>query len=292
MQKKRQFSGYLYILPMLLLTVAFWVIPIVVSGYLSFTKYNGLTAPQWVGLQNYADVFKDETFLSSIRNTLLFVLGVVPGQTVLAFVVAAWIDRKGKTPASNFVRWSMFVPTLASTGVIGIVCRMLLNNPKSPLAAFFGLFGVSTSKLIGSPSSALPTLIVIDILISAGYYMVVYLAALTDIPPSYYEAAKVDGAGPVQSFFKITLPLMAPTTVLVVFLGVIGAFQSFDLVYTLTGGGPGTSTYTMILSLYMFGFKYGKIGYSLAIANILILLVAVLLLCQRRLLTSRKAKLY
>lgn len=189
MRKKRQYSGFFYILPMLLLTLAFWVIPIVLSGYLSFTKYNGLTAPQWVGLQNYADIFKDETFLASIRNTLLFVLGVVPGQTVLAFVVAAWISQKGKSPAANFVRWSMFVPTLASTSVIGIVCRMLLNNPKSPLAAFFGLFGVSTSQLVGSPTSVLPTLIVIDILISAGYYMVVYLAALTGLAEEQIEQA-------------------------------------------------------------------------------------------------------
>ena len=231
LRRRQEWSSYLYILPMLAIVVFFWIIPILISVVLSFTQYNALSSPSFNGLENYRALFEDRIFRQSLVNTLIYVVTVVPGQTILAFLTASWIDRKGKNPATQFVRWAMFIPSLASVSVVGIVCRILLNSPTSPLNTLFSLFGVDPSLLLGNEATAFPTLIVIEILIGSGYYMVIYLAALLDIPRSYYEAARIDGANQFQIFWKITFPLMRPMTLLVILLGSISAFQNFDLVY-------------------------------------------------------------
>lgn len=292
-RKKQDWSSYLYILPMLAIVIFFWIIPILISVVLSFTQYNALSTPHFNGVENYKALFEDRIFRQSLINTLIFVITVVPGQTILAFLTASWIDRKGKNPATQFVRWAMFIPSLASVSIVGIVCRILLNNPSSPLNTLFSLFGLNPSLLLGSEKAAFPTLIVIEILIGSGYYMVIYLAALLDIPRSYYEAAKIDGASQFQIFWKITFPLMRPMTLLVILLGSISAFQSFDLVYTMTGGGPGRSTtMTAMVYLYLYSFKYSKIGFAMAIGNVLILVIAVLTIVQRRLAGRKENILY
>ena len=292
-RKKQDWSSYLYILPMLAIVIFFWIIPILISVVLSFTQYNALSTPHFNGVENYKALFEDRIFRQSLINTLIFVITVVPGQTILAFLTASWIDRKGKNPATQFVRWAMFIPSLASVSSVGIVCRILLNNPSSPLNTLFSIFGLNPSLLLGSEKAAFPTLIVIEILIGLGYYMVIYLAALLDIPHSYYEAAKIDGASQFQIFWKITFPLMRPMTLLVILLGSISAFQSFDLVYTMTGGGPGRSTtMTAMVYLYLYSFKYSKIGFAMAIGNVLILVIAVLTIVQRRLAGRKENILY
>ena len=292
-REKQDWSAYLYLLPMLAIVIFFWIIPILVSAVLSFTQYNALSTPHFNGVENYKALFEDRLFCQSLINTFIFVITVVPGQTILAFLTASWIDRKGKNPATQFVRWAMFIPSLASVSIVGIVCRILLNNPSSPLNTLFSLFGLNPSLLLGSEKAAFPTLIVIEILIGSGYYMVIYLAALLDIPRSYYEAAKIDGASQFQIFWKITFPLMRPMTLLVILLGSISAFQSFDLVYTMTGGGPGRSTtMTAMVYLYLYSFKYSKIGFAMAIGNVLILVIAVLTIVQRRLAGRKENVLY
>ena len=138
-----------------------------------------------------------------------------------------------------------------------------------------------------------PALIIMEVLMQMGYYMVLYLAYLVDIPDSYYEAARLDGASPTQTIRYITAPLMRTTTTMLVFLGVIGTFQSFDMIYIMTGGGPGQgTTMTIMMSLYLYSFKYSKVGYGMAIGNILILLVVFLTYCQKRMLNQRNTELY
>ena len=142
-RQKQDWSSYLYILPMLVIVIFFWIIPILISVVLSFTQYNALSTPHFNGVENYKALFEDRIFRQSLINTLIFVITVVPGQTILAFLTASWIDRKGKNPATQFVRWAMFIPSLASVSIVGIVCRILLNNPSSPLNTLFSLFGLN-----------------------------------------------------------------------------------------------------------------------------------------------------
>ena len=141
--------AWLYILPMLAMTIFFWIVPIIVAVFMSFSNYTGLNVPSFVELENYKKLFSDDLFFISLKNTLIFVITVVPGQTILGFCVAAWIDRKGKNPVTSFVRWSMFIPSLASVSIIGIVCRVLLNNVDSPLNTFLKILGVNGNHLLG-----------------------------------------------------------------------------------------------------------------------------------------------
>ena len=142
--KKKDYSGYLYILPFFLVVLIFWYIPILISGAFSFTHYNALGKPQFVGWSNYILLFKDKIFLKSIVNTLFFVVTIVPLQTILSFLIAVWVNKRRTTLLGKFVRNAMFVPSLASAGVVSIVWRILLNNEQSPLAYFLKIFTVKT----------------------------------------------------------------------------------------------------------------------------------------------------
>ena len=285
-------TAMLYVFPMLAIIIFFWFIPVIVAVFGSFSNYTGLNQPDFIALENYKKIFTDELFYSSLKITLLFVIFVVPGQTILAFLSAAWIDRKGSTPAANFVRWTMFIPTLASTSVIAIICRTLLNNPASPLNAFLGLFGIQGNMLLGSPAGAMGVLVVIQILMSSGYYMVIYLSAMVAIPRSYYEAARLEGVGVLTVYRRITLPILRPTTVMIIFLGVLSSLQTFDLVYVMTGGGPQTATYTIMLYLYMYAFKYSKVAMGMAISVVLCVLIGLLVFWQRKLISAKENYLY
>lgn len=291
--KKKDYSGYLYILPFFFVVVVFWYIPIAVSGWFSLTEYNALGTPSFTGLSNYSVLFQDKMFLKSIRNTLIFVITVVPLQTLFGFLVAVWVDKRKTTWLGKFVRNGMFVPSLASLGVVAIVWRVLLNNDQSPLGYLLSFVGIESSMILGSKEMVFPALIIMDVLMGMGYYMVLYLAYLVDIPDSYYEAARLDGASDFQIMRHITAPLMKSTTIMIIFLGVMGTFQAFDMIYIMTGGGPGQgTTMTIMMSLYLYSFKYSKIGYGMAIGNVLIILVLLLTFMQRKLLNQKTTSLY
>ena len=291
--KKKNYSGYIYILPFFLVVLVFWYIPILVSGAFSFTQYNALGLPKFTGWSNYMLLFNDKIFMKSIRNTLIFVVTIVPLQTILSFVIATWVNNRRNTWLGKFVRNAMFIPSLASSGVVCIVWRILLNNEQSPLAHVLSIFGIKSNMILGSAKMVFPALIIMEVLMQMGYYMVLYLAYLVNIPDSYYEAARLDGASSIKMMRYITAPLMRTTTTMIVFLGVIGTFQSFDMIYIMTGGGPGQgTTMTIMMSLYLYSFKYSKVGYGMAIGNILILLVVFLTYCQKRMLNQRNTELY
>ncbi len=291
--KRRDYSGYLYILPFFLVMLFFWYVPIIMSGWFSLTQYNALSTPVFAGLANYKALLQDKIFLKSIRNTLIFVITVVPLETLLGFLTAVWVEKRKTTWLGKFVRNAMFIPSLASASIVSIVWRILLNNEQSPLAFFLSFFGINSSMVLGSKVMVFPALILMEVLMGTGYYMVLFLAYLVDIPESYYEAARLDGASGFQVMRYITAPLIKPAAIMIVFLGVIGTFQSFDMIYIMTGGGPGQgTTATVMLSLYLYSFKYSKIGYGMAIGNLLIILVAFLTFMQRRLLNEKTSSLY
>ena len=196
--KRRDYSGYLYILPFFLVMLFFWYVPIIMSGWFSLTQYNALSTPVFAGLANYKALLQDKIFLKSIRNTLIFVITVVPLETLLGFLTAVWVEKRKTTWLGKFVRNVMFIPSLASASIVSIVWRILLNNEQSPLAFFLSFFGINSSMVLGSKVMVFPALILMEVLMGTGYYMVLYLAYLVDIPESYYEAARLDGASGFQ----------------------------------------------------------------------------------------------
>lgn len=274
-------SGYGYILPLCILLISFYVIPILMSFVLSFTKYNIMKAPTYAGLKNYLKLFRDKTFIESMKNTFIFMIGVVPLQTIGAMIMANWLNSIKSSFLGKFVKGAMFVPVISSMILTSIIWRILLNGESSPLNLFVGLFGLSPDWL-GDTHLSLYTLMGICIWKNIGYFMILYIAGLMDIPKVYYEAAQIDGANKIQEFFKITIPQLRKTTVIVVFLGIIWSFQIFDLVYSLTGGGPGNSTMTMVVHIYNVNFKQFNTGYAMAIANVLFLINALLAIAQKK----------
>jgi multiple sugar transport system permease protein len=282
-------TAYGYILPIGILLVSFYVIPILMSVYFSFTKYNIMAPAKFVGLKNYMNLSKDKMFIASLKNTIIYTIGVVPLQTSIALLMAVWITKREKSRINELVKGAMFVPVISSMILIGIVWRIFLNGGSSPLNIIFTYLGLDIPNWIGNTKLALPTLMGISVWKNAGYFMVIYISAIMDIPKSYYESARVDGANKFHEFFYITVPLLKPTTIMVVFLGCIWSLQTFDLVYTLTGGGPGVSTMTMVLHIYNLVFKQFRAGYAMAVANVLFLLIAIISILQRKLLQRDKS---
>lgn len=280
----RKHKAYLYILPLGILLFSFYVLPIFMSIYFSFTKYNIMTPSEFIGLENYRKLLTDRTFITSIWNTLKFALIVVPIQTFLAIVLAVWINSRKKTLIGKFAKAVIFIPVIASMISVGVIWKAILSGSDSPVNQLLNMLNLGPFNFLGDVSLSLYTLMAINIWKNVGYFMVIYMAALMDIPETYYESARVDGANKVQQFWGITLPLLKPATVMVVFLGSIWSLQVFDLVYSLTGGGPGLSTMTMVMYAYNLNFKNFNSGYAMAVANVLLLIIVLITIVQKKLL--------
>lgn len=285
-------TPYTFILPITILIVSFYIIPVLLSIYFSFTDYNIIKLPNFIGLDNYYKLLKDTTFKTSIKNTLFFTLGVVPTQSFLALIMAYSLLNKKKSFLASFVKGAMFIPVISSMVLISIVWRILLNGEASPLNMLITFLNFDRPNWLGDPHLVLPILMLITVWKNTGYFMVLYIAGLMDIPTTAIEAATIDGASKKDIFFYIILPLLKPTTLVVVFLGVVWSLQTFDLIYNLTGGGPGNSSMTLVLHIYNNAFKNFNTGYAMTISNILLLTAGSITALQKGLLNRDKSNIY
>lgn len=285
MKKQRIFwkgiAPYGYVMPISLILVTFVVASVVISVLFSFTKYNLLLPPESNGLENYRKLLTDEKMHLALFNTLKIMAMVVPLQVVLSVLFASLIAARKNHFAGKLAKAAIFIPVISSSAVVGTVWKTMLNGRNPVIQGFFSVFGIDTGMLLGSSATAIVTVAMIMVWKNFGYYMVLNLASLSAIPDSYYEAAKVDGGGVVQRFWHITLPLLKPAIIMDVFLSIVMSLQSFDLIYTMTGGGPSNSTLTMVMYAYNLTFKNGKAGYAMAVSNILFLIVLAIVLLQK-----------
>ncbi len=242
------------------------------SLYFSFTKYNVLQPPQWTGLDNYIRLFRDPYVRASLKNTVVFTVITVPLQTAGSLVLAAVIAELFHNKFGNFVKSSLFVPVIASAILVGTLWFTLLS-PRGVVNSIIHAFGLPSVNWLGGKLTSMLSVCIVSVWKNVGYFLVIYFAGIMDIPRSLYEAAEVDGANAFQRFFKITLPGLSSVTFLVVTLGTIWSFQVFDLVYTMTGGGPGTSTVTLVLTTYNAAFKEYNMGYASAVAMLMFVFV-------------------
>ena len=286
-RKKETAQGILYILPSFILILTFSIVPIMMSLYFSFTKYNVLQRPEWVGLQNYLRMFKDPRIAVSLKNTVIFTAITVPMQTILSLVLAAVIADYFRNKFGNFVKSSLFVPVIASAVLVGTLWSTMLS-PRGVVNSLLNVLGMPSVNWLGDKLNSMLSVCTAIIWKNVGYFLVIYYAGIMDIPRSLYEAAEVDGASIMQRFFKITLPCLSNVTFLVVTLGTIWSFQVFDLVYTMTGGGPGTSTLTLVLTIYNAAFKEYDMGYSSAVAMLMFVFVLGISGIQKLLLKGRE----
>lgn len=277
----RKFSGFLYVLPSFALLIFFSLLPLIMTGYYSFTDYSVLKPPAWIGAANYERMAKDPFFLPAIRNTAVYTLLTVPVQTFLSLMIANLLAMRFRGLLGRLFKSALFIPVISSMVLVGTVWKFMLATDHGLINEFLGLFGIGKVNWLGRYNLSLISVCSVAVWKNIGYFLVIYYAGLMDVPASFYEAAKVDGATSLQRFYYITLPSLKPITYLVITLGTIWSFQVFDQVYTMTGGGPGTATVTMVLSIYQAGFKQYQMGYASAMAAVLFFIVIAVTFLQK-----------
>ncbi len=271
-------TGYLFISPWLIIFIIFSLISLAYAFYLSFTSYNLLKPPQFIGLESYQRVLEDELFLQkALPNTFKYVIIVVPLQTILSLVLAFAMDQKLRF--RRFFRTIFYLPSVTSSVVISLIFIWIF----APQGIFNQLMGLSVNWL-DDPRTAFYVIMGMNIFTTSGTLMLIFLAGLQDISPSIYEAAQIDGANGPQTFFYITIPMLRPVIFFVVTVGIIGCFQVFDQIFVMTAGGPLDSTTTITYLIYKWAFRDTtiKMGQASALAVILTLIILGVTILQRR----------
>ncbi len=269
--------GYLFILPSILGILIFVIIPIISSFTLSFTQWDLLGDIKFVGLNNYKSVFSEPEFIQIIINTFVYAVSTTIFAVIIPLLIAAALNTKLK--GSEFFKTVYFLPFITPAVVIAIVWGWIFD----PNVGGINILLKTHLTWLFDTRLAMPILIFVSVWKLIGYNVVLFLTGFSTIDSSLYEAAKIDGAGWYQTFKKITLPLLKPTTYFVTLVTAISSFQVFDLIYVMTSGGPNDSTNVIVYSIYKYAFEYFDIGKSCALAYILFVIIFVLALLQRKL---------
>jgi len=272
--------GYLFILPSFVHLILFLVIPLVFSLYLSFTDWRGTnfySAP-FVGTANYEFMLGDRRWWNAMANSGYYTLLSVPLGMAASLLIALVMNMKLR--GVNLFRTLFFMPVISSWVAVSVIWITLLDPQAGLVNYALQSLGLPTVNWLGDPASAMPSLVLITIWKGAGFNMVIWLAGLQAIPQEMYEAAAIDGANSWQSFWRITLPLLKPTTFFLAITGVIGSFQVFSPVYVITGGGPRGSTDVAVHRIYLRAFESFDMGYASALAWVLFAVIFAFTLLQ------------
>lgn len=279
---KKNYSAYLFLLPKLILFVLFVAFPVVWAIVLSFQEYR-FNGSIFIGLENYIAVFNSEAFRIALKNTLLFTVVTVPFSVISALVISVMIFGLGKI-SQSFFRSAFYLPSVTSMVIIAMVWRWMYNYDFGLFNYFLSWFGVEPINWLGQSATALWALIIMSCLIPFGTGIIMYLASMGSISQSLYEAARIDGANSLKQFFHITVPLLKPTTLYLVLLSTIGSFQVFTQIIMMTGGGPGSSTETLVHLIYKTGFRDFEYGLASAQAVVLFVIILIFSIIQFRVL--------
>jgi multiple sugar transport system permease protein len=274
-------TAFLFILPATLGVVIFYILPIFQAFRISFLQFT-LLAPDapFVGLDNYRAILNDRMFFRSMTNTLTYTVMVVLFQTVAALGLALLVKQRVKGLA--FFRTAYFLPVVTSLVVVSTVWSLIYNSNGLLNSVLISL-GLEPQPFLNSARQALPSIAFMSIWKDVGFPMLIFLGGLQTIPPELYEAAQIDGANRIQSFFRITLPLLKRVMLFVVVVTTIDAFKVFTPVYLMTDGGPANSTMVIVFHIFRTAFRYFNMGYAAAMSFVLLLLVLVVTAVQFRL---------
>ncbi|HUX21104.1 MAG TPA: sugar ABC transporter permease [Spirochaetia bacterium] len=278
-KREKWLHAYLFIAPIIVVFGLFRIYPSVQTLVFSFFKVNVVTKEYVpIGLQNFERLLTDSTFIKSIVNTAIFAVSIVTVSTILGMVLAAMFNTNAK--GSGVFRAIYFAPYITSTVAAAVVWGFLYD-PK------FGLFnyllkmvGIPPQGWIADSKEALLSIVIFSIWKTIGYNIVIFIAGLQNIPDNYYEAATIDGAGPLTKFLKITMPLLASTTIFIVIYNTILALKVFDQVFVLTAGGPADASTVVVLQIYKQAFENYRFGYAAAMAFVLFVFLIVITVLQ------------
>ncbi|WP_019537294.1 carbohydrate ABC transporter permease [Paenibacillus ginsengihumi] len=270
-----------FLLPSLIGLLMFQLIPIVISGVISFTDWNMLSSAKFVGLDNFAKVFTDEKSYTSLLNVFKFIVGYIPAVMALGTFLAVLLNRNMR--GIKFYRAMIFIPVITSWIAVSIVWRWFLNGQSGLINYFLSLFGIDGPIWLQDFNWALPAVIGVTVWKDLGFVAIILLAGLQEISDDYYEAAQIDGARGWTQFRKITLPLLTPALFFVLTISLINSFQLFDQVMIMTGGGPAGSTSTIVEQVYKNAFMNNKMGFASAQSWVLFAIIFAVTLVQNQL---------
>jgi sn-glycerol 3-phosphate transport system permease protein len=277
---------YAMVAPSILVFLFFFIYPIFYMIYLSLHDWNFVSVNKtFVGADNFKELFDDEEFLQVVRNTFTYTLFTVSLTIVLALLIALWVNRQGTL--YGVMQGIIFSPHIISLVSVSMLWMWLMDPQYGLLNWLLGSMGLPTLQWLSDPKSALFSLVIVAVWKSVGFNALVFIAGLQSISRQIYEAAALDEAGRLATFFKLTLPMLSPTLFFLVITNLIGSFQVFETISIMTDGGPVNSTSTLVFYIYQYGFRFFKIGYASAAGVVLLVIIALLTILYFKLL-SRK----
>jgi multiple sugar transport system permease protein len=272
MRGREERAAWLFILPVALGILVFQVYPVLFSLYVSFTRWDLLTSPSWVGLHNYVELFTtDRFFFQVLSNTALYAMGTILPGMALALVFSSLLNQKIIGQAA--FRAIYFVPVVIPTAAVALLWRWIYEPNFGIINVALRLVGIQGPMWINTTHTALLAVIIEAVWAGLGLNIVIYLAGLQSISKEYYEAAEMDGASALQKFTHITLPLISPISFFLLVTGIINAFQVFDVPFVMTSGGPANATQMIVMYLYANAFKLQRMGSAAAIGYIVFMLI-------------------
>jgi multiple sugar transport system permease protein len=270
-RNQRRLTPYIFIAPNMVVFTVFLFVPMLLAVYMSFNEWSLIESPTFIGLGNYVQMVQDPQFWQALGNTLLYTAGTVPANIALGLLVAIALNRA--LPARGLLRSIIFVPVVISGVAVALVGAWIFNDSYGVINNGLNALGFESVPWLTSQRWTMLSIIAMALWLGIGFNMVVYLAALQSIPPELYEAAQIDGASGWRQFRNITWPLLGPTTFLLVILGVISSLHVFDLIFVMTGGGPGFATTVLVMYLYQSAFQNLQMGYASAMGVVLFLML-------------------
>lgn len=271
---KQNYAAWLFILPAIVGTLVFIVIPVICSFGLSFVKWDLVNPIEFVGFSNYKEIFTEPLFYKIFLNTIVFAVSTSVFGVIIPLVLAVILNSKIR--GAEFYKTAYFLPFITPMIVIGVVWQWIFDPNIGILNNFLHLH----INWLYDAKFAMPALIIVSVWKLIGYNMIIFLSSLTTISQSLFEAAKIDGASPIQTFKNVTVPLLSPTIFFVVIITAISSFQIFDLIFLMTQGGPLDSTNVLVYAIYKNAFEYFNVGKASAIAYVLFVVILVLTLIQ------------
>ena len=270
----KQFTPYLFLAPAAVILILFFFVPFIESFLLSFQSYrNDIYNPQWVGLENYINLFHAPIFWKTLANTFIYLIGVVPLLVVLSLVIAILVNQELR--GIKIFRVMIYIPVIVSIVVAGIAWKWIYAD-NGILNYMMSLFHISRVGWLTDPRFSLYSVMAVTVWKGLGYYMVIYLAALTSVPKDLYEASDIDGANTLQKHLAVTVPHLMPTITLVSVISSISAMKVFVEIYVMTQGGPLNASKTIVYYIYQRAFENLDMGYASAAGVVLLVIVMIM----------------
>jgi multiple sugar transport system permease protein len=281
-RRREALNGYLFVAPSVIGFLIFILGPLLAVIYFSFTRYDAISPPQWRGLGNYERLFTDDRLRSVYLNTIIYVVAAVVLINGIALLLAVVVDQRLPRILTVLFRSVYFFPSLVSLVYISLIWQALFQRDTGLVNYYLHVLGAEPVNWLSSTTTSRWTVVIVDTWRNVGFAMLIYVAALQDVPKDLVEAAQLDGAGPVILFRKVTVPMISQAIFFNVTITVIGAFQIYESVIVLTNGGPGDSTRSVVMYLAEQAFSNFQIGYASAIAITLFLIILAATLIQFR----------